>query len=408
MVVQTVRGPRPVTEQDLLAIDQPGWWDNYVAFSPSRPATDTGNPVRGEEQPRHQIHRAAGGRPHPCSARRGVRNNGPEYVGWLGSLEGPAEEARGKSGGGDFLPFMMKCEGSHVVLHDLNPPGHPWLPRRGGVAAVQPLLFGHNPPGKKSRTRRQGERRGGVRGSCASPGWEGGGRVKREKRGRDEPLPSPALLLGLGLTPPDENIQYQMGPPGTVCPRNRERRACAMWSPKPDHPLRRLFSGLTEQTFMTTLGVADPQLDRYLSELLSRFISMDAIFRLRDLTGRRLEEVCDMLLEAQAMRPRGPHPPRGPPPHRRLHAVLDRGLSRSAEESSAPPSAATASSTTASRASAPTTSPAPSTTSPTASRPASSADQREFRDGRLRPDPGPPRMERFRQSGGPGGIQPIL
>jgi hypothetical protein len=78
-----------------------------------------------------------------------------------------------------------------------------------------------------------------------------------------------------------------------------------MWSPTPDHPLRRLFSGLTEYTFMTTLGVADPPLTDYLSEMLSRFISMNALFRLRDAAGRRLEEVAEMMIEAEAMPPEG-------------------------------------------------------------------------------------------------------
>ncbi len=78
-----------------------------------------------------------------------------------------------------------------------------------------------------------------------------------------------------------------------------------MWSPKPDHPLRRLFAGLTEHTFMTTLGVADPKLTDYLSELLSRFIAMDAIFRLRDTEGKTVEEVAGMVLEAEAMPPEG-------------------------------------------------------------------------------------------------------
>lgn len=78
-----------------------------------------------------------------------------------------------------------------------------------------------------------------------------------------------------------------------------------MWSPKSEHPLRRLFSGLTEHAFMTALGVADPPLTDYLSELLSRFISMDAVFRLRDLQGRRLEEVADMVLDAEEMPPEG-------------------------------------------------------------------------------------------------------
>jgi hypothetical protein len=69
--------------------------------------------------------------------------------------------------------------------------------------------------------------------------------------------------------------------------------------------LRRLFSGLTEQTFMTTLGVADPPLTDYLSEMLSRFVSIDAIFRLQDSAGRRLEEVAEMVIEAEAMPPEG-------------------------------------------------------------------------------------------------------
>jgi hypothetical protein len=74
-----------------------------------------------------------------------------------------------------------------------------------------------------------------------------------------------------------------------------------MWYPKPDHPLRQLFAGLTEQTFITTLGVADPQLTDYLSGLLSRFVHVDAIWRLRDARGRRLEEVAEMMIEAEAL-----------------------------------------------------------------------------------------------------------
>jgi hypothetical protein len=77
-----------------------------------------------------------------------------------------------------------------------------------------------------------------------------------------------------------------------------------MWSPPPEHPLRRLFAGLTEQTFMAALGVADPPLTDYLSCLLSRFIHLDAIFRQRGPKGR-VEEVVDMMIEAEAMPPEG-------------------------------------------------------------------------------------------------------
>jgi len=75
-----------------------------------------------------------------------------------------------------------------------------------------------------------------------------------------------------------------------------------MWSLKPEHPLRRLFAGLTEHTFLNRLGVGDPALVDYLSALLSRFLHFDQIFRLRNAQGRRLEEVADVLIEAEALR----------------------------------------------------------------------------------------------------------
>ncbi len=74
-----------------------------------------------------------------------------------------------------------------------------------------------------------------------------------------------------------------------------------MWDPPTDHPLRRLLAGLTEHTFFATLGVADPRLTDYLSGLLSRFIHLDAVFRLRNARGKRLEEVAEMMAEAQCM-----------------------------------------------------------------------------------------------------------
>src|SRR6516165_4123204 len=86
--------------------------------------------------------------------------------------------------------------------------------------------------------------------------------------------------------------------------RDHEERRKPMWYFNPDHPLRRLFAGITEQTFMTELGVADAPLVDYLSLLLSRFVHIDTIFLLRNTRGQRLEEVADMLIEAEAM-PRG-------------------------------------------------------------------------------------------------------
>lgn len=76
-----------------------------------------------------------------------------------------------------------------------------------------------------------------------------------------------------------------------------------MWYYNSDHPLRRYFSGLTEQAFIEGVGMADPEVIDYLSLLLARFVHIDAINRLHSQTGRRLEEVADMLLEAEAMPP---------------------------------------------------------------------------------------------------------
>ena len=62
--------------------------------------------------------------------------------------------------------------------------------------------------------------------------------------------------------------------------------------------LRYLFRALTETTFHGDLGVADPPLVDYLSSLLERFVRIDAIYKVRNLVGQRLEQVADMLLAA--------------------------------------------------------------------------------------------------------------
>lgn len=74
-----------------------------------------------------------------------------------------------------------------------------------------------------------------------------------------------------------------------------------MWSPNPDHPLRRLFAGITEQTFMARLGLGDPRLIDYLSTLLTRFIHMDELHKLRNSGGQRLAEVAEMVSEAETL-----------------------------------------------------------------------------------------------------------
>jgi len=64
--------------------------------------------------------------------------------------------------------------------------------------------------------------------------------------------------------------------------------------------LRRFFAGLTEYTFTTRLGVADPPLVDYLAEMLVHFVRTDAIYGIRTPTGERLSQVADMMAEARA------------------------------------------------------------------------------------------------------------
>ena len=93
--------------------------------------------------------------------------------------------------------------------------------------------------------------------------------------------------------------------PGTAGPTRKRKREESHVVCRADHPLRRLFAGYTEQTFINTLGVGDPRLIDYLSEMLSRFIHLDAVYRLRNAQGRRLEEVAEMVIEAEGLPPEG-------------------------------------------------------------------------------------------------------
>ena len=63
--------------------------------------------------------------------------------------------------------------------------------------------------------------------------------------------------------------------------------------------IRRFFAGVTEYTFHSRLGVADPPLVDYIAELLVRFVRCDELYRLRSVRGQRLVQVSDMLAEAQ-------------------------------------------------------------------------------------------------------------
>lgn len=62
---------------------------------------------------------------------------------------------------------------------------------------------------------------------------------------------------------------------------------------------QRFFAGLAEQTFQTRLGVVDPPLIDYVSDLLCRFIRNDVVHRIRSVTGQPLLSVTEMTAEAK-------------------------------------------------------------------------------------------------------------
>jgi len=64
--------------------------------------------------------------------------------------------------------------------------------------------------------------------------------------------------------------------------------------------LSRFFSGLCECVFEGQLGVADPPLIDYLSQLMLRFARLDTAQRVRNLAGKPVVEVADMLSEAES------------------------------------------------------------------------------------------------------------
>jgi hypothetical protein len=65
-----------------------------------------------------------------------------------------------------------------------------------------------------------------------------------------------------------------------------------------NHPLRLLFRGLTQRNLIGKLGVADIEVVRYVSDLLTRFVHVDNLYTIRDAKGKRLEDVGEMLLES--------------------------------------------------------------------------------------------------------------
>lgn len=63
--------------------------------------------------------------------------------------------------------------------------------------------------------------------------------------------------------------------------------------------LSRYFAGIAEHVFETQLGVADPPLVDYVTDLLVRFIRQDSLAKVRTATGQPATEVVELLAEAE-------------------------------------------------------------------------------------------------------------
>ncbi len=68
---------------------------------------------------------------------------------------------------------------------------------------------------------------------------------------------------------------------------------------RPSSPLPRFFAGVSEYIFQTQLGVADPPVVDYVSDLLLRFVRLETVHKVRSLNGRPMGQVAEMLSEAE-------------------------------------------------------------------------------------------------------------
>ena len=65
----------------------------------------------------------------------------------------------------------------------------------------------------------------------------------------------------------------------------------------PDHPIRGLFHRLTERG-MGQLNMRDPDTIQYITNLLTEFIHIDNMYRIKAGSGKRLKYIFDILTEA--------------------------------------------------------------------------------------------------------------
>ncbi len=64
------------------------------------------------------------------------------------------------------------------------------------------------------------------------------------------------------------------------------------------HPLQEMFTDLVHHHFDRDIGLRDPEVQDYIANVLSEFCEVEQLFKLRNDAGRALDDVGEMLLEA--------------------------------------------------------------------------------------------------------------
>jgi hypothetical protein len=64
------------------------------------------------------------------------------------------------------------------------------------------------------------------------------------------------------------------------------------------HPLQQLFKELVARHYAEQIGIRDPQIVGYVAHLLADFIEVDQMYKIRNVTGKPLTDVGEMLVES--------------------------------------------------------------------------------------------------------------
>ena len=63
------------------------------------------------------------------------------------------------------------------------------------------------------------------------------------------------------------------------------------------HPLRKLLTALTEINFYGKIGLCEPGVVSYVSDLLIEFVHVDNLYKIRNLQGQKLKSIGEILSE---------------------------------------------------------------------------------------------------------------